>query len=177
MATNAGGNTNSYQNGNPYPYHQQPHRISPLFKVAGAVVVGLAAIALLAKLLHLCLRSLKDAQEADRGDRRRRVPLPPSSDTGRERTPPPQQTQPPAPSAVAVEMVRSLGPLVCTYWRAEGWREAACAVCLAELVDGEAVRVLPACMHYFHAECVGEWLRAYDTCPLCRAALDPAAAV
>ncbi|CAO2145224.1 unnamed protein product [Urochloa humidicola] len=65
-------------------------------------------------------------------------------------------------------------PLVCTYRRADGWRERSCGVCLSELADGEVVRVLPACMHYFHAECVGEWLSAHHTCPLCRAPL-PAA--
>jgi hypothetical protein len=58
-----------------------------------------------------------------------------------------------------------------TYRRAEG--------CLAEFGDGEAVRLLPpACMHYFHAECVGEWLHApaHDTRPPFGAPLDPAAA-
>ncbi|KAF8647785.1 hypothetical protein HU200_065200 [Digitaria exilis] len=61
--------------------------------------------------------------------------------------------------------------LVCTYLRADGWRESSCSVCLAELADGEAVRVLPACMHYFHAAYVDEWLRKSATCPLCRAPL------
>ncbi|CAO1940220.1 unnamed protein product [Urochloa humidicola] len=62
-------------------------------------------------------------------------------------------------------------PLVCTYRRADGWRERSCGVCLSELADGELVRVLPACMHYFHAACVGEWLSVHATCPLCRAPL------
>ncbi|CAN6312357.1 unnamed protein product [Urochloa humidicola] len=167
--------TNYYQNGNPYPYYQQPHPSDVLwrYKVAGAVVVGLAAITLLAKLLHFWLRSLKDAGRSDR----RRVPPPRSDGGGRDSTRQQPQLQPPAPAPVAGEMMRSVGPLVCTYRRADGWREAACAVCLAELADGEAVRVLPACMHYFHAECVGEWLLAHATCPLCRAPLDPVAAV
>jgi hypothetical protein len=68
-------------------------------------------------------------------------------------------------------------PLVCTYRKADGWREGSCGVCLADLADGEAVRVLPACMHYFHAACVGECLRAHHTCPLCRAPVDPAGGV
>ncbi|CAD6255589.1 unnamed protein product [Miscanthus lutarioriparius] len=63
-------------------------------------------------------------------------------------------------------------PLVCTYRMADGWREGSCGVCLADLQDGVAVRVLPACMHNFHAACIGEWLRAHATCPLCRATLD-----
>ncbi|CAL4887255.1 unnamed protein product [Urochloa decumbens] len=43
-----------------------------------------------------------------------------------------------------------------------------CAVCLAELEDGEAARFLPRCGHGFHAECVDTWLASHTTCPLCR---------
>lgn len=45
-----------------------------------------------------------------------------------------------------------------------------CPVCLAEYEGGEEVRVLPACRHRFHRECVDRWLltRA-PTCPVCRA--------
>ncbi|KAF0924425.1 hypothetical protein E2562_010092 [Oryza meyeriana var. granulata] len=45
-----------------------------------------------------------------------------------------------------------------------------CAVCLAEYAAGDEVRVLPACRHGFHRECVDRWLltRA-PTCPVCRA--------
>ncbi|OEL25298.1 hypothetical protein BAE44_0013684 [Dichanthelium oligosanthes] len=47
-----------------------------------------------------------------------------------------------------------------------------CAVCLAELADGEAARFLPRCGHGFHAECVDMWLRGHPTCPLCRVDVD-----
>ncbi|GJN34477.1 hypothetical protein PR202_gb23140 [Eleusine coracana subsp. coracana] len=45
-----------------------------------------------------------------------------------------------------------------------------CAVCLAAYASGEELRVLPACRHGFHWECVDRWLltRA-PTCPVCRA--------
>ncbi|GJM99372.1 hypothetical protein PR202_ga16465 [Eleusine coracana subsp. coracana] len=45
-----------------------------------------------------------------------------------------------------------------------------CAVCLAAYSGGEEVRVLPACRHGFHRDCVDRWLltRA-PTCPVCRA--------
>ena len=165
MATNSGG-YNNYD----YYHHRAPS--SPQYKVIAAIAVSFGAIALLANLLRFWLRSLKEAQEADR----RRVPPSGGGGSGGQHAAAAAGPQPPAPAAVSVGMARSVGPLVCTYRRADGWREAACAVCLAELADGEAVRVLPECMHYFHAECVGEWLRAHDTCPLCRAPLDPAAA-
>ncbi|XP_048575143.1 probable E3 ubiquitin-protein ligase ATL44 [Triticum urartu] len=52
----------------------------------------------------------------------------------------------------------------------EGVDADACAVCLAEYAAGDEVRVLPACRHGFHRECVDRWLltRA-PTCPVCRA--------
>ncbi|KQK21769.1 hypothetical protein BRADI_1g62980v3 [Brachypodium distachyon] len=45
-----------------------------------------------------------------------------------------------------------------------------CAVCLAEMADGEKGRLLPSCGHRFHVECIDRWFRANSTCPLCRVA-------
>jgi hypothetical protein len=36
----------------------------------------------------------------------------------------------------------------------KSWSESTCPVCLAHFADGEPVRVLPGCMHYFHADCI-----------------------
>ncbi|CAL5082562.1 unnamed protein product [Urochloa decumbens] len=60
---------------------------------------------------------------------------------------------------------------------AEGEEAEECAVCLAEYAGGEEVRVLPACRHGFHRECVDRWLltRA-PTCPVCRAPVAKACA-
>ncbi|KAJ1255290.1 hypothetical protein BS78_K266700 [Paspalum vaginatum] len=155
-----------------WQYQGPSHHISPLYVAAAAVVLSLASIALLITVLRYCARSLKEAQEADAADRRRRRDEPQSAASGGDADGR-GRLQPPAPATVAVEMVRSMGPLVCTYRRADGWPEAAC---LAELDDGVGVRVLPVCMHYFHTDCVGEWLRVHHTCPLCRAPLHPPAA-
>ncbi|KAL6902055.1 hypothetical protein ACP4OV_004931 [Aristida adscensionis] len=45
-----------------------------------------------------------------------------------------------------------------------------CAVCLAEMKDGERGRLLPGCGHRFHVECIDRWFSANSTCPICRAA-------
>ncbi|RLM59111.1 putative RING zinc finger domain superfamily protein [Panicum miliaceum] len=63
--------------------------------------------------------------------------------------------------------------VVCRYRKEEAWKEPTCAVCLADFDDGEAVRVLPECMHYFHAECIDSWLRGSTSCPMCRAETTP----
>ncbi|OEL32125.1 hypothetical protein BAE44_0006858 [Dichanthelium oligosanthes] len=63
--------------------------------------------------------------------------------------------------------------VVCRYRKEESWNESTCPVCLADFDDGEAVRVLPECMHYFHAECIDTWLRGSTSCPLCRAETTP----
>merc|ERR1711865_385582 len=43
-----------------------------------------------------------------------------------------------------------------------------CSVCLAELEDGDILRVLP-CSHHFHKECIDSWLLHSSTaCPVCK---------
>ncbi|CAO2039264.1 unnamed protein product [Urochloa humidicola] len=68
------------------------------------------------------------------------------------------------------ELLRSLPVTVYRAAAGPGLEKEAveCAVCLAELEDGEAARFLPRCGHGFHAECVDTWLASHTTCPLCR---------
>ncbi|KAH7298941.1 hypothetical protein KP509_25G065800 [Ceratopteris richardii] len=51
--------------------------------------------------------------------------------------------------------------------------QQSCPICLADFVDHELIRVLPGCLHSFHATCLDEWLRRQATCPTCRADLPP----
>ncbi|KAG0004820.1 hypothetical protein BGZ65_012619 [Modicella reniformis] len=42
-----------------------------------------------------------------------------------------------------------------------------CPICLCDYEDLEELRHLP-CDHYFHKDCVDEWLKLKRTCPLCK---------
>jgi Ring finger domain len=46
--------------------------------------------------------------------------------------------------------------------------DEACAICFAELIDGDRVGVLEVCQHQFHVECLKPWLQRRNTCPLCQ---------
>jgi predicted RNA-binding Zn-ribbon protein involved in translation (DUF1610 family) len=73
---------------------------------------------------------------------------------------------------VAIES--ALGDMtLMTYEQAKD--EERCSMCQSEYgQDGELVRVVPACGHFFHARCdVDRWLRKSRTCPLCRGGLWP----
>jgi len=44
-----------------------------------------------------------------------------------------------------------------------------CPVCLSVFADGEKLRQLSCCKHYFHADCIDLWLGNRSSCPICRA--------
>ncbi|KAI0099961.1 hypothetical protein GGR51DRAFT_383201 [Nemania sp. FL0031] len=50
-----------------------------------------------------------------------------------------------------------------------------CTICIDEVKVGDEVVVLP-CRHWFHEECASLWLKQHNSCPVCRAAIDGAAA-
>lgn len=43
-----------------------------------------------------------------------------------------------------------------------------CPICLSEFNPNETLRCIPYCQHFFHTDCIDEWLRIKPTCPLCR---------
>ncbi|KAI1129751.1 hypothetical protein F5Y10DRAFT_290588 [Nemania abortiva] len=47
-----------------------------------------------------------------------------------------------------------------------------CPICIEEVRVGTKVSVL-ACGHWFHEECIAEWLRQSNTCPSCRRCVYP----
>lgn len=46
--------------------------------------------------------------------------------------------------------------------------EETCAICFTEIEEGERVGVLP-CEHLFHSECLKNWIKRKNVCPLCNA--------
>uniref|UniRef100_A0A0A9D977 RING-type E3 ubiquitin transferase n=1 Tax=Arundo donax TaxID=35708 RepID=A0A0A9D977_ARUDO len=54
-----------------------------------------------------------------------------------------------------------------------GGAEDKCCVCLAGMREEQALRALPRCGHRFHDNCIGKWLKAHPTCPVCRATAVP----
>lgn len=42
-----------------------------------------------------------------------------------------------------------------------------CSICYYNIKEGEKIVQLP-CRHYFHDQCIEEWLRKQKTCPLCK---------
>ncbi|KAL1556879.1 RING-type E3 ubiquitin transferase [Salvia divinorum] len=43
-----------------------------------------------------------------------------------------------------------------------------CSICLSDYQSQETLKSIPECDHYFHANCIDEWLKLNGTCPLCR---------
>lgn len=46
--------------------------------------------------------------------------------------------------------------------------DSTCLICLSEYQSKETLRTIPECDHYFHADCIDEWLKVNSTCPTCR---------
>jgi hypothetical protein len=169
MATttnNAGGSKNHLsplQHGSAYYSENSGEPGDAKENVTPIVFVAITVVVVLLRLL--CCGLGKDAEEqvAGGGDR---VGQPSSRSAGLA------DRDPSTVADVEVAPVPAAEPpLVCTYRKEDSCGDDSCGVCLAELADGEAIRVLPACMHFFHAACVNEWLHGHDTCPLCRAPL------
>ena len=49
-----------------------------------------------------------------------------------------------------------------------GGSSTECAVCLGAIQVGAMAKLLPACAHVYHDECIDLWLASHSTCPLCR---------
>ncbi|WOG86382.1 hypothetical protein DCAR_0205585 [Daucus carota subsp. sativus] len=46
--------------------------------------------------------------------------------------------------------------------------DSTCAICLSEYQPNDKLRTVPECNHYFHSNCIDEWLKLNASCPVCR---------
>jgi len=46
--------------------------------------------------------------------------------------------------------------------------QTSCPVCLGTFEKGESLKSLPACVHFFHEECIDTWLLVGHSCPVCK---------
>ncbi|CAE6382976.1 unnamed protein product [Rhizoctonia solani] len=75
------------------------------------------------------------------------------------------------PRGTPAEVVRSM--LSCRYADSPGARaEARCPICLDDYAPDDIVTVVKRCSHWFHRECVQQWLSNSRTCPVCRGQAD-----
>ncbi|XP_037538550.1 E3 ubiquitin-protein ligase CIP8 [Nematolebias whitei] len=51
-----------------------------------------------------------------------------------------------------------------------------CQICFCDYTDGEKLRILP-CFHDYHIQCIDQWLKDNNTCPICRATLSDGASL
>ncbi|XP_047084436.1 RING-H2 finger protein ATL16-like [Lolium rigidum] len=81
------------------------------------------------------------------------------------------------PRGVDADVVAAL-PVVKYHRRRRAASSAAleCAVCLSEFVEREPLKMLPACSHAFHIDCIDTWLFHNVSCPLCRTVVTAAPA-
>ncbi|KAG4281042.1 hypothetical protein FPRO04_13449 [Fusarium proliferatum] len=49
--------------------------------------------------------------------------------------------------------------------------KAECTICIDEMKEGNMATFLP-CKHWYHEECVTVWLKAHNTCPICRTTIE-----
>ncbi|PIN02165.1 hypothetical protein CDL12_25322 [Handroanthus impetiginosus] len=61
--------------------------------------------------------------------------------------------------------------------RLPGPNGVTCPICLADYHPNETIRCMPECEHCFHSDCVDEWLRMQNTCPVCRNSPSPNRAI
>ncbi|CAI5514413.1 unnamed protein product [Closterium sp. Naga37s-1] len=80
-------------------------------------------------------------------------------------------------NGITEELIKLLGQVVAFEAAKVGGEcesERECIVCLGEYNEGDMVRVLDACHHMFHQDCIDAWLKAHNSCPICRTVLLPA---
>ncbi|KAK8616649.1 hypothetical protein V6N13_116619 [Hibiscus sabdariffa] len=52
-----------------------------------------------------------------------------------------------------------------------------CCICLCQYEASEMLKAIPNCNHFFHVDCIDQWLKLNATCPICRDKLEEPASL
>ncbi|KAM0920199.1 hypothetical protein ACQ4PT_007656 [Festuca glaucescens] len=158
----------------PPPPRTSEDRFSAEGGVIAGIVLGFVASLLVLTVLYSLYKGRRDSRARARAGAAAwaaaaRAPLDPGigHDDGR------QSRRASASSPTDRQPAFAYGPPAKNTETGGGEEAATCSVCLGALQLGETVRLLPACLHLFHVECIDPWLDAHSTCPICRSDTDP----
>lgn len=62
--------------------------------------------------------------------------------------------------------------LIPTFAAPSSLTDEKCPVCIERFCKDDMCKKLPSCPHFFHAECIDEWLLRKSDCPVCRAEVE-----
>lgn len=79
----------------------------------------------------------------------------------------PDQGQQPARIPTAASAMKSLAKIKVTKHDIEANESTECSICLDDLVVGQPATRIP-CGHLYHEDCVKDWLKKSNECPVCR---------
>jgi hypothetical protein len=159
----------------PPPPPTAADRFSAEGGVIAGIVLGFVASLLVLTVLYSLYKGRRDSRARARAGAAAWAaaavaPLDPRiGDDDNERT----SRRASASSPTARQPAFAYGPPVKATEAGGGEEAATCSVCLGALQVGETVRLLPACLHLFHVECIDPWLNAHSTCPICRSDTEP----
>jgi len=66
------------------------------------------------------------------------------------------------------EVINGLPTATYKDWATDADCETRCPICLEDYVMDDPTRRLPECNHWFHRDCITQWLQTAPTCPVCR---------
>jgi len=78
-----------------------------------------------------------------------------------------QEQRKEGPPPTSASALRSLPRIKVTAYDIAANESAECSICLDELVAGQPALRIP-CGHLYHEDCVKDWLRKSNECPVCR---------
>lgn len=71
------------------------------------------------------------------------------------------------------KVVKSLSKITYGQIKLDGQNE--CAICLGDFHDDQLITPLSCDIrHFFHFECIQQWMKQKNECPLCKAVIEPA---